>query len=348
MAMSRYGSSRRRNQNRAAMMIVVVSALCMCALMVLFFGMAMKQQQKPPPVIDERQNDVQTEIGIDPSDLTGAAADTEVQTREPEPTEAVTAVPPAVTEPPVETEAPVVTESPVVTEAPAVQTEPPKPVTPDVIPTIYDAALLAEVALPEGTAPDGYADQLVFYGDSTTHGMKAYKVFGSRDTKQVWTPTSGTLALFRAATDLVWDPNSQSEMSIADLCKSVKPKYLIVTLGVNGVSMMDETWFKSDYQNLVNIIRENSPDTKLILQSIYPIARSYAKQSSINNTKIQTANQWIVQIAKANGLPYLNTYSALVGEDGYLPESYQNGDGMHFNEVGFAKVMEYVKTHPLT
>ncbi len=293
-------------------MIVVVSALCMCALMVLFFSVAIKQAQNPPPVQPTETQETESSV-----------LETEA----------------------VQTEA--ITQS-IVTETPAPKTEPPKTVTPDAIPTFYDAELLAEVALPEGTAPDGYADKLVFYGDSTTHGMKAYKVFGSRDTTQVWTPNSGTLALFRAATDLVYDPNSKTEMSIADLCKSVQPEYLIVTLGVNGVSMMDETWFKTDYQSLVNIIRQNSPDTKLILQSIYPIARSYAKQESINNTKIQQANQWIVQIAKANGLPYLNTYSALVGADGYLPESYQNGDGMHFNEVGFAAVMDYVKTHPLT
>ena len=326
--MSRYGSSRRRNQNRAAMMIVVVSALCMCALMVLFFAQAMKREQNPPPA-EEQTETADGITGLLPSDTDEDVAlfvDTNAERPVPMQTEAVTDA---------QTE-----------QTP--QTEVPETVTPDVIPTFYNAELLAEVALPEGVAPDGYVDKLVFYGDSTTHGMKAYKVFGSRDTTQVWTPSSGTLALFRAATDLVYDPNTQTEMSIADLCKSVQPEYLIVTLGVNGVSMMDETWFKNDYQNLVNIIRQSSPDTKLILQSIYPVARSYAKQESINNTKIQQANQWIVQIAKANGLPYLNTYSALVGEDGYLPESYQNGDGMHFNEVGFAAVMDYVKTHPLT
>ncbi len=308
-------------------MIVVVSALCMCALMVLFFAQAMKREQNPPPP------DVQT-------GNTGSPVDTVQQE------ENIPQITPSDTDSVIQEPTPVQTEE-VTTAAPAV-TEASKPVTPDSIPTFYDEDLLAEVALPVGTASDGYADKLVFYGDSTTHGMKAYKVFGSRETTQVWTPSSGTLALFRAATDLVWDPNSQTEMSLADLCKSVKPEYLIVTLGVNGVSMMDETWFKTDYQSIINIILQNSPDTKLILQSIYPVARSYEKQQSINNTKIQTANQWIVQIAKANDLPYLNTYSALVGDDGYLPESYQNGDGMHFNEVGFAAVMDYVKSHPLT
>ncbi len=331
--MSRYGSSRRRNQNRAAMLIVVISAVCMTALMVLFFSIAMRQEEAPmvPPTESAALTD-----SID----RGASTDSDAADV-PEPTPPETDAQ-QTSEPPV-TEAPAPT-----TEAP-VQTEAPKPaVTPDSIPTFYDETLLAEVALPEGTAPDGYADKLVFYGDSTTHGMKAYKVFGSRDTKQVWTPTSGTLALFRAATDLVWNPNTQSEMSLADLCKTEKPEYLIMTLGVNGVSMMDETWFKTDYQSLIDIILQNSPDTKLILQSIYPVARSYAQQGSINNTKIQQANKWIVQIAKANSLPYLNTYSVLVGSDGYLPENYQNGDGMHFNEVGFAAVMDYVKSHPLT
>ena len=330
---------RRRNRNRAAMMIVIVSAVCMMILMVLFFSMAMKQQENPAPAESSKVPLVTESIGDQPVQ-TDAVIGTDIPQ-----TPAQTETSPTVTEAPAPVET---TPPPVQTEAPKTETPPTPAVTPDSIPTVYDEKLLSEVALPEGVAPAGYADKLVFYGDSTTHGMKAYKVFGSRDTTQVWTPTSGTLALFRAATDLVYDPNSKTEMSIADLCKSVKPEYLIMTIGVNGVSMMDENWFKTDYQNLINIIRQNSPNTKLILQSIYPVARSYANQKSINNTKIQQANQWIVQIAKANGLPYLNTYSVLVGADGYLPESYQNGDGMHFNEVGFAKVMEYVKGHPLT
>ncbi|MBQ7983127.1 MAG: hypothetical protein IJ302_06145 [Clostridia bacterium] len=332
--MSRYGSSRRRNQNRAAMMIVVISALCMVLLMVLFFSMAMKQTASGDTETTDRT------VGTAEEPQTMADSD-----------EAVTAGNFGTAG---DVQLPQDSTPPIMTET--VQTQPPEtaaettaaPKTPDTIPTVYDETLLAEVALPEGEAPEGYKDKLVFYGDSTTHGMKAYKVFGSRDTEQVWTPTSGTLALFRAATDLVFDPVTDTEMSLADLCAANKPEYLIMTLGVNGVSFMKEDAFKTDYCNLIDIIQKNSPDTKLILQSIYPVARSYASQDSINNKKIQAANQWIVQIAAAYDLPYLNTYSVLVGDDGYLPESYQNGDGMHFNEVGFAAVMDYIVSHPLT
>ncbi len=322
---------RPRQRDRGAAIIILVSVLVMVLLLCVFFGTAMQRgtdgDNSPPPV----QSD--TTASTEPADRD--TDDVPLDT-------AIPAVRPTETEDAETTEQTTETVTEAVTEAP----KPPK--TPDIIPVTYNAELLAEVALPAGEAPEGYVDSLVFYGDSTTHGMKAYKVFGSRDTKQVWTPQSGTLALFRAATDLVWDPGAGKDKSLTDLCADNKPAYLIITLGVNGISFMDRDSFKTDYQNVINIIRASTPDTKLILQSIYPVARSYEKQESINNKKIQAGNEWIVELASENGLPYLNTYSVLVGEDGYLPEAYQNGDGMHFNEVGFAAVMDYIKTHPCT
>ena len=218
--------------------------------------------------------------------------------------------------------------------------------TPPDVPIVYNEELLNKVSLKKAETPAGYRDKLVFFGDSTTYGMKAYKVFGSRDTKQVWTPKSGTLALWRALTDLIYNPNTGEEQLLGDLCASVKPEYLIMTLGVNGIAFLDEESFKEEYQNVIDTIRKNSPDTHLILQSIYPVASNSETLGSINNTRIQAANQWIVELAAKNSLPYLNTYSALVGSDGWLPLNYQNGDGMHFNEVGFKAIMDYVLAHP--
>lgn len=322
-----------RGRNNGAMLIVLASALVMVLLMVLFFASVLKQEQDPDTDA-ERTLPISTETAEEP--------DTEKKEPAEKQTEAETE---HQTEQHTEQQTERVTEA-VTEKKESVVTEPPKKDDPPIVIPQYDEALLARVALPEGTAPDGYVDKLVFFGDSTTHGMKSYKVFGSRDTTQVWTPTSGTLALFRAMTDLIYNPVTGEEQQIGALAASVKPEYLIMTLGVNGVSMMDEDYFKEEYQNVVNAILKNSPDTKLILQSIYPVAKSYENQKSINNTKICAANEWIAEIADAYGLPYLNTYSALVGADGYLPESYQNGDGMHLNSEGFAVIMQYVKTHP--
>ncbi len=322
MAQRQTGRGYRRRSDSAPLLIIIISAVCMVLLMALFFSVAMRRTEEGP----EGPN-----VTPDPT-YTDTGSDTDAQTEAPQPPDSAAL--------PVQTEEPTPG-----TAAPPETTVPPPQKDPGPTPEGYDA-LMKAVALPKGTAPDGYVDRLVFFGDSTTHGMKAYKVFGSRDTKQVWTPTSGTLALFRALTDLIYNPNTGEEQQIGDLAAAVKPEYLIMTLGVNGVASMKEDYFKADYQGVIDAILDNSPDTHLILQSIYPVAKSWTNTKSINNDKIMDANLWIAELAYENDLPYLDTYSALVGEDGYLPEGCQNGDGMHLNETGFAKIMDYVKTHP--
>ncbi len=126
--------------------------------------------------------------------------------------------------------------------------------------------------------------------------------------------------------------------------KRAKPEIMVVTLGVNGISFMDEEWFIRDYTALVRLIREASPDTKIILNSIYPVADSYKYQKDINNDKINAANKWIERIAADTDVRFLYSWESLA-VDGKLPESAQNGDGLHLNGESFTTVMKYIRTH---
>ena len=135
------------------------------------------------------------------------------------------------------------------------------------------------------------------------------------------------------------------QISIEDAVKTAKPKYLLITLGVNGIAFMDEEWFIRDYTALVEMVRAASPDTKIILNSIYPVAASYQYLKDINNDRIRAANGWIERIAETTGTRFLNSYECLVGPDGFLPEESQNGDGLHLTGEAFGKVMEYIRTH---
>ncbi len=193
---------------------------------------------------------------------------------------------------------------------------------------------------------DEYINRIVFLGDSTTYGLKKYGVLtDGTKTKQVWTPVSGTLTLAYATFSTILYPEDGSEIIITDAVRKRKPDILVITLGINGVSFMDETYFKSEYTKLILLIQEASPNTKIILQSIFPVAKSYVNKKSINNEKIVTANIWIASIANETGVKYANTASVLIGSDGYLPEEYQNGDGMHLNEISFAIELNYLRTH---
>ena len=217
-------------------------------------------------------------------------------------------------------------------------------------PKHYLAELYPDTVLKETTdAGQEYIDNIIFLGDSISHGLRSYKMLkDGRDTNQVWTPVSGTLTLSQANVINILYPDTDTEITIEEAIKLKKPPLLIISLGVNGVSFMGEEYFKSEYIKLVEMIQTISPGTIIILQSIFPIARSYQHQNSISIEKIVTANEWIAAIAHETGTKYLNTYTALADEEGFLPEDYQNGDGMHFNEVGFDIELKYIRTHAYT
>ncbi len=193
-----------------------------------------------------------------------------------------------------------------------------------------------------------YLDKFVFLGDSTTYGIGYYYNQGYTELcppSQVWTPSSGTLALFNYSIATVVYPETGAEIPIAEAVAAGKPEYMLLTIGVNGVSIMDQEWFIRDYKALIELIRQASPDTKLILNSIYPVANSYPHIADISNEKIRAANDWIKTIAEESGCRYLNTYEVLVGPDGALPESSHNGDGIHLSGESFEIVMDYIRTH---
>ena len=188
-----------------------------------------------------------------------------------------------------------------------------------------------------------YVDRFVFLGDSTTYGLGYYGVVGKA---QVWTPASGTLTLDRWNTaTIVYEDGT--ELSIVDAVAKKQPEYLLITLGVNGISFMEEDYFIEVYTALVQSIVEAGPNTTVILNSIYPATARYVSQGTgINNEKITAANGWVERIAEAQGLRYLDSASVLKDEHGNLPDSLDNGgDGLHMNGEGYEKVIGHLRTH---
>ncbi len=254
---------------------------------------------------------------------------------------------------PVTPTAPVTSASPVTSAAPVVTTPAytgPKVDAPAANVSEDVAALLAKypdtvLGKTEDAGPD-YIGKFVFLGDSTTYGMRYYGVLnGGKSTKQVWTPSNGTLTLSQASFVKIWYPDEDTEITIEEALAAKKPAYFVITLGVNGVSFMKEDFFKSEYKKIIDSAKKVSPDTKIICNSIYPVAASYKQLDSINNEKIDEANRWILEVAAESGVKYIDSNSILRGTDGWLPESAQNGDGMHLTGESYQLVLNNLRTH---
>ena len=206
------------------------------------------------------------------------------------------------------------------------------------------------VTLPQ--TPDAglaYQDSLTFVGDSlTAHLISRGVLTGGTNTKQVWKSESNMINLNSQVTSAkIILPGTGELMTIAEAAKVEKPSILIITLGTDwGVSYLNETDFKDCYSRLIKDIQKASPDTTIILQSIFPVT---ATCTSLDNGKIDNANRWVRAIAAENNCHYLDTQSILKDENNCLKAEYCNSsDGIHLGKNAYEAILQYIRTHAVT
>lgn len=223
---------------------------------------------------------------------------------------------------------------------------------------LFAAITVCTLLLPSPAYAKGneeYIKQLSFFGDSTTYGMIRYIVendgrLGQPIVKltrnQILTPPDGTFYLGNLPTTKI--RYQKQVLSLSEAFRKASPEILIVTVGVNGLPSWTEDSFRESYLRLLDVIASATPDTQIVLQSVFPIAKERsAKLKNFSMDKIDRMNGWISTIADEKGLPYLNTASVLKSADGWLNPAYHNGDGMHLNTQGFNKVLAYIIEHPI-
>jgi lysophospholipase L1-like esterase len=169
--------------------------------------------------------------------------------------------------------------------------------------------------------------------------------FGYVAPERVWVPSSGTIALDRIGIDPILFPETNEQILLAEAVRRKQPATMILTYGVNGVSYLPPTILAADYEAVIDAIRAASPKTRIILQSIFPVATDYELLYLINNNRINQANLAIAELASRKGCKYLDTASALKGSDGNLRPDLDSGDGMHLYFDAYDMIMRYIRTH---
>lgn len=231
-------------------------------------------------------------------------------------------------------------QTPVETAPVAESTPTPTALANPIVPSTSSAALAQTE-----DAGAAYVDQIFFLGDSSTALLKSESLLtGSDSGKQVWVPESSVLPLATLATTKYKSPVTGNNVPASEIVEINKPKYLVIFPGSDNANLLTEEQVKAAYSTLLAGIKEQSPDTKIICSSLTPIASNYAYED-VTNEIINKVNGWIASAAEAAGVKYFDAAAGLVGEDGFLPEAYQNGDGVHLSADGIKAWLDYLKTH---
>ena len=184
-----------------------------------------------------------------------------------------------------------------------------------------------------------YIDKIYFVGDSTTYHFHK----GGVDLSHILVPESLTMTLNSNITNIEVGTKG---LTIAQALADANAEIVIITIGVNGADNFNETKYKTYYKKLIDNIQEESANTQIIIQSVFPVTKSYSdKDNGISNEGIDRLNLWAKEIAFEEGIRYLDTQSILKNDQNAQFEHYNVHDGVHMNEDAYDAIIEYIRTH---
>lgn len=197
------------------------------------------------------------------------------------------------------------------------------------------------MVVPQGEpVEEDYFRDAVFLGDSRTEGLYLYG--GMEEGNFLYAVGATVESVFTKATQTT----EQGEVPMLDALAELSCGKVYVMLGVNELGWPQAEKFKEQYGKLIDRVREDHPETEVVIQSILPVsAKQEAKKTYVNNDRIQTYNAMLEELALEKGCPYLNVAEAVTGEDGCLTAELTS-DGVHLNIKGCKLWVEYLKTHP--
>ena len=182
-----------------------------------------------------------------------------------------------------------------------------------------------------GVSPNSsfYQERLAIAGDSIASG---YQIYG-------YIPYEHNLAKESVG---LWNLGRYTfnfgygDMSMVDAVGYMKPRLLMISIGMNDLPMYDPGWFAGLYSDLVSQILAADPDVNIVCAGITPVADyvTYSTNENIRNYNAAVADM----VAQMNSpqVFYFDAYSVLAdGGTLALSPAYSGGDGIHITSGSY-------------
>ncbi|HEY4009424.1 MAG TPA: SGNH/GDSL hydrolase family protein [Acidobacteriaceae bacterium] len=193
---------------------------------------------------------------------------------------------------------------------------------------LEDWPQLARYADANAGLPPTQPGRVVFYGDSIT---------------DAWTLNGGSFFPGKPYVNRGISGQTTEQMVVRfrqDVI-NLHPQAVVILAGTNDIAgnTGPETpeMIEDNFRSMVDLARANN--IRVVLASVLPSSGYPWKPSAGNPAeKIRALNDWLKSYAAANGITYLDYYSAMAGPDGGMKPGISI-DGVHPNAAGYA-IME--------
>jgi lysophospholipase L1-like esterase len=163
--------------------------------------------------------------------------------------------------------------------------------------------------------------EIIMLGNSITNGANWHEIFNNPRIKNRGISGDNTFGIL----------NRLGEVT------SSQPDKVFLLIGINDISKNTPVpVILNNYRRIVNGIRQQSPQTRIYLQSLMPTSDEFPHFPNAKNKddQIMAVNRGIEEIAKETGVTFIDLYPHFLSSEGKLDSAYTN-DGLHLTGEGY-------------
>jgi lysophospholipase L1-like esterase len=174
-------------------------------------------------------------------------------------------------------------------------------------------------------------NEIIFLGDSITDWCRWSELFQNLNIKNRGIGADRTDGILLRLDEII----------------SSSPDKIFIMIGINdlnqGVDVLD---IVRNYKQIIQIISDKSPGTKIYVQSILPVneqllAKFYPK-SKIRAENIRKLNDFLKDLSSEYQIGYINLYSLFKGDEDQLDEKFTY-DGLHLRGEAYLIWKSYIE-----
>lgn len=136
-------------------------------------------------------------------------------------------------------------------------------------------------------------------------------------------------------------------VTAAEKALAMQPERICIMLGTNGLAFLSSDYMSSEMAKLVDSLKENCPDAQIVILSIPPVTEEHEKENPEKIAVISDYNSKLKALAEEKDCLYIDIFTMLQDENGYLAEEYAEADGLHFLGKAYGVVLSRIQ-HDLT
>lgn len=133
------------------------------------------------------------------------------------------------------------------------------------------------------------------------------------------------------------------DVTAVEKATAMQPERICIMLGTNGLAFMGIDYMAKEMNEFVVELQAACPDSQIVILSIPPVTEEHEKDNPEKIPVIEEYNSKLKTVAEDNNCLYIDIFTMLQDENGYLAEGYAEADGLHFLGKAYGTVLSRIQ-----